>query len=101
MERLAQYSLSRMRTIAARHELDYESSTGRLVLLRSVPKSELVRALSWLTIPALMGPMLGPVLGGFITTYSNWRFIFLINIPMGLLGIWLAGRHIPLLRRAV
>ncbi|MEZ0470551.1 MFS transporter [Luteimonas salinilitoris] len=74
---------------------------GRLVLLRSVPKAELVRALSWLTIPALLGPMLGPVLGGFITTYSHWRFIFLINIPMGLLGIWLAWRHIPLLRSAV
>ncbi|QDH69623.1 MFS transporter [Marilutibacter alkalisoli] len=74
---------------------------GRLVLLRSVPKPELVRALSWLTIPALLGPMLGPVLGGFITTYSHWRFIFLINIPMGLLGIWLAWRHVPLLRSKV
>lgn len=74
---------------------------GRLVLLRSVPKAELVRALSWLTIPALLGPMLGPVLGGAITTYGHWRFIFLINIPAGLLGIWLAWRHIPLLRSAV
>ncbi|NZA26415.1 MFS transporter [Luteimonas sp. SJ-92] len=74
---------------------------GRLVLLRSVPKAELVRALSWLTIPALLGPMLGPVLGGLITTYGHWRFIFLINIPMGLLGIWLAWRHIPMLRSAV
>lgn len=74
---------------------------GRLVLLRSIEKSELVRALSWLTIPALLGPMLGPVLGGFITTYSHWRFIFLINLPMGLLGIYLAWRHIPLLRATV
>jgi len=71
---------------------------GRLVLLRSVPKAELVRALSWLTIPALLGPMLGPPLGGLITTYGNWRFIFLINIPIGLLGIYLAWRHIPMLR---
>lgn len=74
---------------------------GRLVLLRSVPKADLVRALSWLTIPALLGPMLGPPLGGLITTYGNWRYIFLINIPMGLLGIWLAWRHIPLLRQEV
>ena len=71
---------------------------GRLVLLRSIPKAQLVRALSWLTIPALLGPMMGPPLGGLITTYGNWRFIFLINIPMGMLGIYLAWRHIPLLR---
>jgi MFS family permease len=60
-----------------------------------------VRALSWLTIPAMLGPMLGPVLGGAITTYAHWRFIFLINIPMGLLGMWLAWRHIPELRQPV
>lgn len=71
---------------------------GRLVLLRTVPKAQLVQALSWLTIPALLGPMLGPPLGGLITTYSNWRYIFLINIPMGLLGIALAWRFIPMLR---
>ena len=74
---------------------------GRLVLLRSVEKSDLVRALSWLTVPAMLGPILGPVLGGAITTYANWRYIFLINIPMGLLGIWLAWRHIPMLRQPV
>lgn len=72
---------------------------GRLVLLRSVPKAQLVQALSWLTIPALLGPMLGPPLGGLITTYGNWRFIFLINLPIGLLGIYLAWRHIPMLRQ--
>lgn len=74
---------------------------GRLVLLRSVPKAQLVQALSWLTIPALLGPMLGPPLGGLITTYGNWRYIFLLNVPIGLLGIWLAWRHIPLLRSPV
>ncbi|MCD9028135.1 MFS transporter [Luteimonas sp. BDR2-5] len=74
---------------------------GRLVILRSIAKTELIRALSWLTVPALLGPMLGPVIGGLITTYTHWRFIFLINIPMGLLGIWLAWRHIPQLREAV
>ncbi len=74
---------------------------GRLVLLRSVAKAELVRALSWLTIPALMGPILGPLLGGMITTWGHWRFIFLINLPMGALGIFLAWRHIPLLKGEV
>jgi EmrB/QacA subfamily drug resistance transporter len=74
---------------------------GRLVLLRSVPKAQLVQALSWLTIPALLGPMLGPPLGGLITTYGHWRYIFLINIPIGLLGIWLAWKHVPLLRSPV
>ncbi len=71
---------------------------GRLVLLRTVPKSQLVQALSWLTIPALVGPMVGPPLGGFITTYFDWRWIFLINLPMGALGIVLGLRHIPALR---
>jgi EmrB/QacA subfamily drug resistance transporter len=71
---------------------------GRLVLLRTVPKSELVVALSWLTIPALVGPMLGPPLGGLIVTWFDWRWIFLINLPMGVLGIWLALRHVPNLR---
>ncbi len=71
---------------------------GRLVLLRAIPKSELVNALSWLTIPALVAPMIGPPLGGFITTYFHWRWIFLINLPMGALGIALAWRFIPDLR---
>jgi EmrB/QacA subfamily drug resistance transporter len=68
---------------------------GRLVLLRSIPKHELVQALSWLTIPALIGPMVGPPLGGFITTYFHWRWIFLINLPIGVLGIGLALKFIP------
>ncbi|MFF8799211.1 MULTISPECIES: MFS transporter [unclassified Methylobacterium] len=63
---------------------------GRLVILRSVPKSELVGALAYLTIPALIGPIIGPPLGGFITTYADWRWIFFINIPIGLAGIVLA-----------
>lgn len=73
---------------------------GRLVLLRTVPKHELVQAMSWLTIPALVGPMIGPPLGGFITTYFHWRWIFLINLPIGALGIVLARRFIPELREA-
>ncbi len=74
---------------------------GRLVLLRSIPKSELVQALSWLTIPALLAPMIGPPLGGFIVTYADWRWIFLINLPMGLLGIWLGLKFVPDLREPV
>ncbi|KQP60201.1 MFS transporter [Methylobacterium sp. Leaf112] len=64
---------------------------GRLVILRSVPKSELVSALAYLTIPALIGPIMGPPLGGLITTYLDWRWIFLINIPIGFAGIVLAS----------
>ncbi len=62
---------------------------GRLVLLRSVAKSELVAAMSWLTVPALVGPVVGPPLGGFIVTYFSWRWIFYINVPVGVLGILL------------
>ena len=62
---------------------------GRLVLLRSVAKSELVAAMSWLTVPALVGPVVGPPLGGFIVTYFSWRWIFYINVPIGVLGILL------------
>jgi EmrB/QacA subfamily drug resistance transporter len=67
---------------------------GRLVILRTVPKAELISALAWLTIPALLGPVIGPPLGGFITTYIAWQWIFWINIPVGLLGIILATRFI-------
>ena len=59
---------------------------GRLVLLRAVPKSEMVSALAWLTVPALIGPAVGPPLGGFITTYFEWRWIFWINVPVGIIG---------------
>ncbi len=67
---------------------------GRLVVLRSVPKHEYVRAFAWLVVPAMVGPLLGPPLGGFITTYLSWRWIFWINIPIGILGILLAMRFI-------
>jgi len=71
---------------------------GRLVILRSVPKSQLVQSLAWLTIPALVGPVIGPPLGGLIATYAHWRWIFLINLPIGLLGIALGLRFMPDLR---
>jgi len=68
---------------------------GRLVLLRAVPKDELLVALNYLTIPALLGPVTGPALGGAITLYFSWRWIFLINLPIGVLGLYLVLRHIP------
>jgi EmrB/QacA subfamily drug resistance transporter len=71
---------------------------GRLVLLRSVQRSEVVQALATLTIPALVGPIVGPPLGGFITTYFDWRWIFFINIPIGVLGIVLATIFVPNVR---
>src|SRR6516162_7546029 len=63
---------------------------GRLILVRSVDKRELINAMVWVTLPALIGPLIGPPLGGFITTYISWHWIFLINIPIGLAGIVLA-----------
>ena len=71
---------------------------GRLVLLRSVAKSDLVSAMAYLTVPALIGPVAGPPLGGFITTYFHWRWIFWINVPIGVLGILLSLRFIQNLR---
>src|SRR6188472_2066298 len=71
---------------------------GRLVILRTVPKSELISALAWLTMPALLGPVIGPPLGGFITTFVSWRWIFWINIPVGLLGVILATRYVANIR---
>src|ERR1700736_7078839 len=68
---------------------------GRLVILRTIPRSEFVGALAWLTIPALMGPVVGPPVGGFITTYFSWRWIFWINLPVGILGFALASLFIP------
>src|SRR4051812_39413926 len=73
---------------------------GRLVILRSVPRNEIVQALATLTIPALIGPVLGPPLGGFITTYLSWRWIFFINIPIGLVGIVFATLYVPNIKEA-
>src|SRR3569833_3001371 len=64
---------------------------GRLVLMRNVEKRDLIQATSWVLIPAVVGPILGPPVGGFIVTYLNWRWIFYINLPIGLLGIVLVS----------
>ncbi len=68
---------------------------GRMVILKSVPKSDLVVALNYLTIPALLGPVVGPALGGAIVLYFDWRGIFLVNVPMGLIALLLALRFVP------
>lgn len=67
---------------------------GRLLLLRSVDKADLVDAMAWLTVPALIGPIIGPPLGGWVTTYLDWRWVFWINVPIGLIGLVLVTRHI-------
>jgi EmrB/QacA subfamily drug resistance transporter len=68
---------------------------GRLTLVRTFAKSELVRAMSFVSIPALIAPMLGPIVGGLIVGYLHWRFIFFVNIPIGLVGLYLMYRHVP------
>lgn len=68
---------------------------GRLVLLRSTPRNQLINAMAWLSIPSMVGPLVGPPVGGFITTYFSWHWIFLINVPIGLAGIWFAGKYLP------
>ncbi|WP_198297814.1 DHA2 family efflux MFS transporter permease subunit [Bordetella genomosp. 9] len=67
---------------------------GRIILLRTVPKEDLLKAMSFLSIPALLGPVIGPPLGGFLVTYASWHWIFLINVPMGVLGVALILRYI-------
>src|SRR5579863_3546724 len=59
---------------------------GRLVLLRSFPRAALVSAMNWMTIPAMIGPTVGPIVGGFLTSYASWRWIFFLNIPIGVIG---------------
>jgi EmrB/QacA subfamily drug resistance transporter len=67
---------------------------GRMVLVRTIEKRDLVNAMAWVTTPALIGPVMGPPIGGFITTYATWHWIFLINVPIGIAGIVLATRYI-------
>ena len=67
---------------------------GRLVLLRAFPRSQLVTAMTYVTVPAVIGPAVGPVLGGLLTTYANWRWVFYVNVPIGLVGMALALRFV-------
>jgi EmrB/QacA subfamily drug resistance transporter len=68
---------------------------GRLTLVRTFAKSDLLRAMSFVSIPSLVAPMLGPVAGGLIVRYLHWRFIFFLNIPIGILGLMLVYLHLP------
>lgn len=67
---------------------------GRIIIFRAVPRSDLIRAMNYLSLPALFGPAAGPLLGGFLTTYLHWRLIFFINVPIGIYGIYLANKYI-------
>lgn len=67
---------------------------GRLVLLRAFPRNQLVTAMTYMTVPAVMGPAIGPLLGGFLTTYATWRWVFYVNVPIGILGVLLALRFV-------
>jgi EmrB/QacA subfamily drug resistance transporter len=74
---------------------------GRLIVLKTIPKSELVTAMSYLTVPAVLGPVVGPPVGGFIVTYYSWRWIFFINVPIGMIGITLVMWYIPNIKEDV
>ena len=73
---------------------------GRLTMVRTFAKSELVRAMSFVAIPGLIGPMLGPIAGGLIVAYLHWRVIFFVNLPIGLIGLVLVYMHMPDYREA-
>ncbi|HEX4210102.1 MAG TPA: DHA2 family efflux MFS transporter permease subunit [Candidatus Binataceae bacterium] len=73
---------------------------GRVVVLKTVEKAELVTAMSYLTVPAVLGPVVGPPVGGFIVTYYSWRWIFFINVPIGIVGVFLVSVFIEDLREA-
>jgi EmrB/QacA subfamily drug resistance transporter len=73
---------------------------GRIIIFRSVARADFVRAVNYLTVPALLGPVVGPLLGGAITTYLHWRLMFFINVPIGILGIYLTNRYIDDVREA-
>ncbi|WP_016584732.1 MFS transporter, partial [Yersinia pestis] len=68
---------------------------ARLALIRAYPRSELLPVLNFVTIPGLVGPVMGPLLGGLLVTYTTWHWIFILNIPIGLLGIFYARKYMP------
>lgn len=68
---------------------------GRLALVRTFPKSEMLTAMNFVVIPALIGPLLGPFIGGLIVHWLPWRTIFFVNLPIGLTGLWFIRRHMP------
>lgn len=73
----------------------FMTPVGKLALIRTFPKNELVRALNYAIVPALIGPILGPLVGGYVVDYLSWHWIFIINIPIGILGIFLSLKYMP------
>ena len=73
----------------------FMSPVGRIVVLRETPRARLIESMAMITWPGLIGPVIGPPLGGLIVTYVSWRWIFLLNVPIGLLGMWLILRYLP------
>src|SRR6185503_5952183 len=73
---------------------------GRITIVRTFARSELIRTMSFIAIPGLVGPMLGPIAGGVIVGWLHWRVIFFINIPIGLIGLYLVHRYLPDYREA-
>ncbi len=71
---------------------------GRLAIVRTFPRSELMKVMQFVVLPALIGPLIGPFAGGLIVHWLPWRFIFLVNIPFGLVGLWMVRRYMPDLR---
>jgi EmrB/QacA subfamily drug resistance transporter len=68
---------------------------GRMTLARTYGKADLVRAMSFVAVPSMVGPMIGPVAGGLMVSYLNWRGVFYVNVPVGLLGMYYVYRHLP------
>ena len=71
---------------------------GRVIVVKSVPRLEIVRAMNYVTIPAVLAPLIGPSVGGFIVTYFSWPWIFFLNLPIGIAGLILVYRYVPDLR---
>jgi EmrB/QacA subfamily drug resistance transporter len=68
---------------------------GRVIVIKSVPRAQLVQAMNYITVPAVLGPLLGPSVGGFVVTYFSWHWIFFLNLPIGIAGVFLVRRFIP------
>src|SRR5690606_22098291 len=68
---------------------------GRLAIVRTFPRSELLSKMNFVIIPALIGPLLGPTAGGLIVHWWTWRWIFFVNVPVGLAALWMMRRHMP------